>query len=180
MNSVFILCFTVSMQRIVALCETLALHVSADSLILICLILSLTKLDLHHMSDRSVSSARSSVQLFISMVYAAVANRRVCAGAKWKVPYSLPASRFFRCLTGPAEAARNGLRHQVACLYHCNRQVGPGDRASVLLMPLASSRLPLDEQSDCLLPDPPVAFFSFFFFFLVCIRVCVCMSASMY
>lgn len=123
------------------------------------------------MSDRSVSSARSSVELFISMVYAAVGNHRVCAGAKWKVPYSLPASKFFRCLTGPVEAARNGLRHQVACLYHCNRQVGPGDRASVLLMPLASSRLPLDEQSDCLLPDPPVVFFFFSFFF--CVHPCV-------
>lgn len=135
------------------------------------------------MSDRSVSSARSSVELFISMVYAAVGNHRVCAGAKWKVPYSLPASKFFRCLTGPVEAARNGLRHQVACLYHCNRQVGPGDRASVLLMPLASSRLPLDEQSDCLLPDPPVVFFFLCASMCACPRLCIdssCMTGWIY
>lgn len=70
--------------------------------------------------------------------------------------------------TGPVEAAGNGLRHQAACLYHCNRQVGPGEWASVVLMPLASSRLLLDEQSDCLLPDSPVVF------------VCICVRVSMY
>lgn len=126
----------------------------------------LTKLNCYHMSDRFVSSLHFSVELFISMVYAAEANHCVSASVKWKVPYSLLASEFFGFPTGPVEAAGNGLRHQAACLYHCNRQVGPGERASVVLMPLASSRLLLDEQSDCLLPDPPVVL-------CVCVNVCV-------
>lgn len=46
--------------------------------------------------------------------------------------------------TGPVEAAGNGLRHQVACLYLCNRQVGPGEWASVVFIPFV-----------CLLSDSP-------------------------
>lgn len=57
----------------------------------------------------------------------------------------------------PAEAAENGLRHQVACLYHCNRQVSPGELVSAALMPLACARLPLDEQSDHLFSGPSAA-----------------------
>lgn len=56
------------------------------------------KLNRYHMSDRFVSSPHFSVDLFIWMVYAAEANHCVSAGVKWKVPYSLPASEFFRCL----------------------------------------------------------------------------------
>lgn len=84
-------------------------------------------------------------------------------------PLFPPGIRILQVSTGPVEAAGNGLRHQVACLYHCNRQVGPGEWTSVILMPLPSLLLQLDEQSDCLLPDPAVVFFVFF----VCVHPCV-------
>lgn len=50
------------------------------------------------MSDRFVSLLHFSVELFISMVYAAEANHCVSASVKRKVPYSLLESEFFRCL----------------------------------------------------------------------------------
>lgn len=84
-------------------------------------------------------------------------------------PLFPPGIRILQVSTGPVEAAGNGLRHQATCLYHCNRQVGPGEWASVVLMPLASSRWLLDEQSDCLLPGPVVLCAA------VCACVCVCL-----
>lgn len=50
------------------------------------------------MSDRFVSLLYFSVELFISMVYAGEANYSVSSSVKWKVPHSLLASEFFRCL----------------------------------------------------------------------------------
>lgn len=61
------------------------------------------------------------------------------ACVRWKAPSSLLESEFFRCLQALAEAAANGSRHQVACLYHCNRQVGPGEWVQCVLMPLSSA-----------------------------------------
>lgn len=87
-------------------------------------------------------------------------------------PLFPPGIRILQVSTGPVEAAENGLRHQVACLYHCNRQVGPREGASVVLMPLAGPCSLLDEQSDCLLPDTPVAF--------VCAHVYVAMSTTVH
>lgn len=59
---------------------------------------TLFKLNSCHISNRFVSSLHSSLELFISMGYAAEANRHISASVNWKVPYFLPASGFFRCL----------------------------------------------------------------------------------
>lgn len=56
------------------------------------------KLNRYHMSDRFVSFLHFSVELFIAMVYAAEENRCISGSVKWKVPHSLLASEFFRCL----------------------------------------------------------------------------------
>lgn len=52
----------------------------------------------YHMSHRFVSLLHFSVELFIAMVDAAEENHCISASVKWKVPYSLLASEFFRCL----------------------------------------------------------------------------------
>lgn len=160
-----------SMKSIVAFWENLILHVSLDCLILIYLIFAPYQPNCKHISDRFVSLLYFSVDLFISVVYVLEANHCVSANVKRKGPLFPPGIRILQVSAGPVEAAGNGSRHRVACLYHCNRQVGPGEWPSLVLMPLASPCLLLDEQSDGHILDPPSCF---------CVhpcagaRVCVC------
>lgn len=52
-------------------------------------------------------------------------------------PFFPSGIRILQVSASLAEAAGNGLRHPVACLYHCNRQVGLGEWARVVLVPLS-------------------------------------------
>lgn len=87
--------FANSMKWIVTLCENLILHVSDESWYIS---LYPFKLNRYHTSERLVSLLHFSVELFISMVYTAEPKHYVSASVKWKVPYSLLASEFVRCL----------------------------------------------------------------------------------